>query len=1522
MPPPLPADVDPADTTIHTAAGATLASGVTITHQLPAAQEQLAVLNACLASGDLGRAEDVAKRIRTNWVRGGEIGSLSMVLPPRVHADFLKAYFVRAIQPHRAHAALATPGLAAGFEGLGLPPSRYGAAGEDKASLSQQRNTMRFVAKVWAYFDSLFGGQWDVIDPLTKRTRRGVNGAIDTSVLAIMLKGLTALGPDVYNPSSLTDPDRIARPITYILSVLRQTGIELQDVMRDPLFDIELPSYLGSVSRDRVLEAFRETGRGRESWDEWERVLDDVKADVDRLREGREKEQKEREVVAELDPVTSPTSDVNVSLQTLRTNLLTLSMPNSGATLTRTQRQRLLEESSYDAARQLYIHEMEELAKVGKDKERGLQSNWLQSLMFEWLKGFERTLYEQSCETGKQSPWGKDADIEPFMRLLSPDKMALITIVELMRLCGSEGVSGGMKAARAILTVGRAIENEYHAEALKEGFSNKQLQQEIDRISEGSISADGRLQSRSAEESLGILWRRELSKREKEGDTTWRPAWTQTIRAKVGSILVTALMDLAKVERSVTHPETGEIITEVQPAFSHAYQYVRGLKLGIIKVNQAVAERMDQDPLQITLHPRFLPMLVKPKPWLSWNSGSYLLHSTQMMRIKDSDEQLQYLQQASDNNTLDNVFTGLDALGSVSWQINRQVFDVVSTVWNSGEAIADIPAKDSLVEPLKADVPENVEKDPRARDTYRHRVRQALQARRAAHSNRCDLNYKLEIARAFLDEKFYFPHNLDFRGRAYPIPPNLSHIGDDMCRGLLKFGEAKPLGERGLRWLKIHLANLTGYDKASFDEREAFTMQHLDDIFDSADKPLDGQRWWLTADDPWQCLATCIELAAALRSADPTKFESSLPVHQDGTCNGLQHYAALGGDLKGAHQVNLDIGDRPADVYSGVANMVNEIIERDAERGIEEAVLLKGKITRKVVKQTVMTTVYGVTFIGAKNQIQRQLKDRGDIPAENLYTCSLYLGRQVLDSIGDIFKGATGIQTWLNRCARLIAKSIPPQRIEAALQEEKPKRARKGAPEGVKDKPARAAAKRSRIPKEQMTSVIWTTPLGLPVVQPYRKPKKRQVQTALQTVFIVDPSIPAEVDARAQATAFPPNFIHSLDATHMMMTALACKDKLAFASVHDSYWTHAADVDEMSTILRDTFVELHSQDILGRLRQEFTERYAGHVVPVSKIPAGLMRNDRPIYSSPEAEVKTPHEAALDVISELEAEDGPAGLSLFAQSQTQEVKRASSTPKSTSPWEKDDDESEFDDMWRGNISNRTDSKLVPLAAVLPPAPGKGDFDLSRVRDSSYFFNSWKNNRPYLCATVVFWLDFAWMMGSRCDWAWRWSEPPAWFRGTALVMSLYKALGLDPFVASNPSASLFILNDLQAAIGRAQRHLTDETLRQAQRANRYNWWNRLRGQYSLHVQDSKMMIRLEIVSKFIHIVLIVLVYQSVISPDHFFWAASAVHLIPLSVGIWMSTNKNQVFDVVDRMSYSWLFSILVHNRAEWYLLDRQS
>jgi DNA-directed RNA polymerase len=213
-----------------------------------------------------------------------------------------------------------------------------------------------------------------------------------------------------------------------------------------------------------------------------------------------------------------------------------------------------------------------------------------------------------------------------------------------------------------------------------------------------------------------------------------------------------------------------------------------------------------------------------------------------------------------------------------------------------------------------------------------------------------------------LADTFYFPHNLDFRGRAYPLPPHLNHIGDDLSRGLLQFGESRALGEEGLRWLKIHLAGLYGYDKASFSERVTWVEERLDDIRDSAKDPLNGQRWWVRADDPWQCLATCMELINALDSGDPHSFQSFLPIHQDGTCNGLQHYAALGGDMDGARQVNLVEGDRPSDVYSHVAGRVETMIEADAEKGDRLALMCKGKISRKVVKQTVMTTVYGEPF--------------------------------------------------------------------------------------------------------------------------------------------------------------------------------------------------------------------------------------------------------------------------------------------------------------------------------------------------------------------------------------------------------------------------------------------------------------------------------------------------------------------------------------------------------------------------------
>lgn len=125
--------------------------------------------------------------------------------------------------------------------------------------------------------------------------------------------------------------------------------------------------------------------------------------------------------------------------------------------------------------------------------------------------------------------------------------------------------------------------------------------------------------------------------------------------------------------------------------------------------------------------------------------------------------------------------------------------------------------------------------------------------------------------------------------------------------------------------------------------RLIFADQIIDKILDAADNPLTGNMWWAESEEPWQTLACCMEIADAIRSPDPEKYRSHFPVHQDGSCNGLQHYAALGRDSAGAHSVNLTPSPVPQDVYSAVVALVEQQRERDAESGVEvekEPVLL------------------------------------------------------------------------------------------------------------------------------------------------------------------------------------------------------------------------------------------------------------------------------------------------------------------------------------------------------------------------------------------------------------------------------------------------------------------------------------------------------------------------------------------------------------------------------------------------------
>lgn len=315
------------------------------------------------------------------------------------------------------------------------------------------------------------------------------------------------------------------------------------------------------------------------------------------------------------------------------------------------------------------------------------------------------------------------------------------------------------------------------------------------------------------------------------------------------------------------------------------------------------------------------------------------------------------------------------------------------------------------------------------------------------------------------------------------------------------------------------------------------------------------------------------------RSTVPEEYESSLPVHQDGTCNGLQHYAALGGDVGGANAVNLATipdDDRPQDVYMAVVDRVNQMINAHAAGDVEgpgpwdylrnfedQEVLIAsarrvaalGPVQRKTVKQTIMTSVYGVTLIGARDQVAKQLRAKkyseDQLSDDELFETAGYLAACTFSCLESMFQQAHEIKTWLASSAYQVSQS--------------------GAP------------------------VTWITPVNLPVIQPYHKLSRSRVDSPLQSICLAvrhDVKMPPEPSK--QRSAFPPNYVHSLDSTHMMYTANACnEDSVRFVSVHDSYWTHAATVDIMSAHCRQQFVRLHSQPLLPRLYEFFNTYYNG-----------------------------------------------------------------------------------------------------------------------------------------------------------------------------------------------------------------------------------------------------------------------------------------------------------------------------------------
>ena len=590
----------------------------------------------------------------------------------------------------------------------------------------------------------------------------------------------------------------------------------------------------------------------------------------------------------------------------------------------------------------------------------------------------------------------------------------------------------------------------------------------------------------------------------------------------------------ARAEGDVTRPKTTatvEFTTELEEWLQQAYKYQEALA-----------------------NPIFRPMITPPIAWPGLIGGGYLtIPDIELVKCRNNKQRV-VIEAAMETGKLQPVLTAVNAMQETPWRINRRIHDVMREAWEKQYELPGIAHHRPRALPTVQLSDGSTQQTKRAR---RERARiHKLNAKGV--SDRALFVMRMRLCEDLLDEEsIYFPYQLDYRGRVYPIPQVFNPQSNDTGRALLQFAVGKPLGKNGAYWLKVHLANTYGYDKLTFDERVNWVSTHQTKIVESATDPLKNHDFWTKADKPWSFLAACIEWAAYL--IDGEKFKSHVPVALDGTCNGLQHLTAMSRDLIGGRATNLLSNDRPQDLYQEVANRVIARVEKDSNAGNRYATEWLGEITRKVVKKATMTTPYGVTPAGIRKQL---IDDEFTSHMEDEWTGANYLTPIVLECINSVVVNAKELMEWLKSVVVILAKAD--------------------------------------------LGVFWTSPIGFPVLMEHRRHKSKRIPTSFGSFLVYDRDQPLKLQITKQVNSITPNLVHSLDASHLMRTVnrLYSEGLRDFAMVHDSYGVHACDVDNLRSVLAKEFYAIHKHSISDQFIAELREAN-----PEIKLPDPLPKGE-------------------------------------------------------------------------------------------------------------------------------------------------------------------------------------------------------------------------------------------------------------------------------------------------------------------------
>lgn len=513
----------------------------------------------------------------------------------------------------------------------------------------------------------------------------------------------------------------------------------------------------------------------------------------------------------------------------------------------------------------------------------------------------------------------------------------------------------------------------------------------------------------------------------------------------------------------------------------------------------------------------------------------------------------------------------MNKLRQTGWELNQEVLEIVraNPEFFKDETI-ELVSKDTG-EILSFSIDDDFKTFRKSKWSHANGGGQFLASKdkilMSKRSKRYDYLAVMGKADLITDNVFYQEYTCDYRGRIYCGESYLQFQGSDVARGMFLFAEKKKYTSEGVRRLKIYLANsynatftkgaMPEYFVGEYDailERDGLETISMDKLL------LDDRVRWVNAnsgnlrnlrtldekaENPVAFLAACIELHNWTENPD---YEGGLPIPVDGSNNGWQHLSAMSKDSEAAELVSMTDAKYQKDFYVAVAK---EMVKNYQPWFDKKKIPMKD-IRKGIAKRGAMTRAYSAGKDKIAINMMNDCKTMGLAGKYKITEKDTeVLAGHLIDAVNKVCKGPLRLTKWLQAIANHEVK------------------------EGSK-------------------YFEWETPSGFPVKYEMYVQGDTQIWSDIAQVGRIGHTIKHTktkkvlvdevwtdtgefmADAKAYASGIAPNVVHSYDAAHMAF--VISRFGGCFGAVHDSFSTHASDIEELLTITKGAFIGMYSMN--------------------------------------------------------------------------------------------------------------------------------------------------------------------------------------------------------------------------------------------------------------------------------------------------------------------------------------------------------